>query len=712
MSAAAAATTPGTDTDAWRRASEIVPDGVYERCVGPLLRVTGWQGDATMIVEAMPHLGALRDLNDLRIALRHVGLRSSVTTATANQISSDLLPAVATLNGRPRVILSRSPAGFRLFDPETQTVTETKLYGDLRLCTFRKPIASELRTDKERRWFRSAIVRLRGDLGFVMALSLGINLLVLATPLFTMGVFNLVLPSESAPTLALGAAAVIGAVALEFRLRRERAMAVASATTRISNAVATAGFAKIVSFPYSMFDRSSVSRQISWLKQFEGVMSAFSGPVCAAMLDLPFVLLLLLAIGFIGGPLAIPPLIALILLVVVAILLAAPTERTARAATEANAAHAALLREALSSVRAIRDAGQESVWRARLAAAHRDAVAASVRAARLQALTQNICTALIALTTVAILAAGAVLAMDGAFSIGGLVAVTMLSGRVFGPVQTLLMRAHPLANARSAARRFEALLEMDVGRDGSSAPAVIRGFRGGVEYREVSFRFRDSERFALRGLDARIEPGDVVAVVGPNGSGKSLALKLTAGLYRPSAGLVVLDGAPLSQLHPSEIRAAVAYQPATPRYFYGTVAQNMRLAAPTATKAQIEAALDEAGVDLAAFQDGLETRMSAQGYDDLPSALRHRLALARLLVRDAPLTLIDMPAEFLEAVGTERLAAVVKARAGRSSFLIASSDPASVSFAEKFLILDKGRMKGLFNGPNAKGDPPDQARAS
>ena len=147
----------------------------------------------------------------------------------------------------------------------------------------------------------------------------------------------------------------------------------------------------------------------------------------------------------------------------------------------------------------------------------------------------------------------------------------------------------------------------------------------------------------MLGVSFDVAPGQIVGVAGPNGSGKSTLLKLVGGLCRPQAGAVMLDGVDIRQIDPKELRLAVAYLPQQSRLFHGTIGQNLRIVQPTATEAELHAALEAAGAldDVLALPHGLETRVGDQRSQQLPPSLVQRLAIARTLARQAPILLLD-----------------------------------------------------------------------
>ena len=683
---------------AWANARDVESDGLLDRCVEPILHALGWRGDQAQILEAMPHFKALSCISDLRLVFHHMGFQSKIETVAPEALSEDLLPAIWMNAERPMVALARrSDGGLRVFDPELQRHRIISPSGMLRLCALRAPLAAETADVKDRRWFRNALFNLSPDVGLLTGVSLFINLLVLAPPFFTMGVYNLVLPSEGLVLLGFVVAVAVLAVALELRLRRLRARMLATIAGRLSNAVGTAGVARVLSLPYAMFEKSSVSTQLNWLRQFEAVTGAFNGPVAPALCDLPFALALLIVVGLIGGPLVLPTLIAITLMISAALLLAPASERAARRATMMKATHTNLLREMLTSVDTIREAGAEPIWRSRLRAAHRESVSARVRAARLDTLRQNVNMLLIALASISTLAAGAVMVTDQRLNLGALIAVTMISARIYNPVTTLLMRLQAFRTARNAAKRFESLLSMETDRTLLDTPPVLRRFQGRVRLQELAFRYPNANSFALRGVDATIEPGQALGLVGPSGSGRSTLVKLLLGLYRPTSGSIWIDGVNLAQLHRVELRNAMAYAPSDPQFFYGTLAQNLRLAAPLATTEELEDVLQRCGVVLGAapFKDGLDTRLSARGFDALPAMTAQRIALARALLKKAPLTILNAPTALLGDGDQELLPQLLAERKGETTFIVATNRESVLQHCDAIMALVDGKMAGV-----------------
>jgi len=271
----------------------------------------------------------------------------------------------------------------------------------------------------------------------------------------------------------------------------------------------------------------------------------------------------------------------------------------------------------------------------------------------------------------------------------------LLTWRALSPFQLFLMLRSRFEQMRRSFADLDQLFQLPLERDPAlPAPSVQRQFRGQIGFAGVSLRYRADQDPALLGVSFEILPGEIVGVAGPNGSGKSTLLKLVSGLCRPQAGAVMLDGMDIRQIDPKELRLAVAYLPQQSRLFHGTIAQNISIVQPTATEADLHAALDAAGAleDVLALPDGLETRVGDQRSHHLPPSLVQRLAIARTLARQAPVLLLDEPASFLDRASDERLVETLRSLRGRTTVILVSHRPSHLALADRVFQFGQGRL--------------------
>jgi ATP-binding cassette, subfamily C, bacterial LapB len=290
---------------------------------------------------------------------------------------------------------------------------------------------------------------------------------------------------------------------------------------------------------------------------------------------------------------------------------------------------------------------------------------------------------------------GARAAMAGTMTIGALLTAMLLTWRALSPFQLFTVLLSRFEQMRRSFGDLDQLFRLPLERDPAlPAPSIQRQFRGHIGFSGVSLRYRADQDPALLGVTFDVAPGQIVGISGPNGSGKSTLLKLVAGLCRPQAGGVMLDGMDIRQIDPKELRLAVAYLPQQSRLFHGTVAQNLRIVQPTATEADLHAALDAAGAlqDVLDLPNGLETRIGDRRNLHLPPSLVQRLAIARTLVRQAPVLLLDEPASYLDRISDERLVETLRSLRGRTTVILVSHRPSHLAIADRVFQLSNGRL--------------------
>jgi ABC-type multidrug transport system fused ATPase/permease subunit len=291
------------------------------------------------------------------------------------------------------------------------------------------------------------------------------------------------------------------------------------------------------------------------------------------------------------------------------------------------------------------------------------------------------------------------MALDGAISVGGLVAVMALSWRVLAPLQVGFLSFTRLEQLRLGLTQLNRLMTLKREREAARLPTLPRTFSGDIAFNRVSFRYTATAEPALLGVSFAVSRGEVVAVAGPSGAGKSTLLALAAGLYQPQAGAVVLDGLDIRQLDPAELRTAIGWVAQDTHLFHGTVAQNLRLAQPTATDSEINQAAVESGLlgPVLTLPDGFHTRLTESLVRRLPDGFKQRLSLARAYVRRAPLYLLDEPAARLDDDASELLMRKLQDLRSHAAVLMVTHRPSHMRAADRLIWMDRGRV--VDDGP-------------
>jgi ABC-type bacteriocin/lantibiotic exporter with double-glycine peptidase domain len=378
------------------------------------------------------------------------------------------------------------------------------------------------------------------------------------------------------------------------------------------------------------------------------------------------------------------------------------TRRRLARTSEAKTHLQLLLLELIGKRSAIRHVNAEHVWIARYDALANRFAGQNYQAQLYDGFVQNLARSLVNLAGIGTLGLGTLMVMSGTMSAGALIAVMALVWRILSPLQTTFLTLTRLEQAILTFKLVNRMMEIGVERSPELKRSFQRKFKGQIIVNRLVFRYPRSTELTLRGIQLRATPGEVIALTGGSGTGKSTLLKIIAGLYPATGGAVLADGVDIRQLNPAEWRSAIAYAPSIASFFYGTVSQNMRLACPDASDADIARALAEVGLEINAeiFPEGLDTRLSAAAKERLPNAVEQQLLLARCFLKRASVYLLDSPANNLDSTGDAGLIAKIKSLKGKATVIFTTFRPSHMRLADRVVVLEGGLV--AMQGPPDK----------
>ncbi|MBF0130282.1 MAG: ATP-binding cassette domain-containing protein, partial [Alphaproteobacteria bacterium] len=239
--------------------------------------------------------------------------------------------------------------------------------------------------------------------------------------------------------------------------------------------------------------------------------------------------------------------------------------------------------------------------------------------------------------------------------------------------------------------------ERDTNRGRNALPTL----EGGLAFSRVSFRYTNDADPVLLGVNFKVDAGTVVGIAGPNGSGKSSLLKLATGIYRPQAGSVRVDNIDIRQMDPRDLRALISYAPQQCDVFFGTIAQNLYLAHPTATMEQLRWAASLAGLleEIEALPDGFNTRLFDGQGERMPHGFRQKLSLARAYLKPAPIMLFDEPGNGLDSKGDNAFVDAIQVLRKTTTIMIVSHRPSHLRLADMIVYMQDGyvRQTGTYD---------------
>ncbi|HEY8380559.1 MAG TPA: ATP-binding cassette domain-containing protein [Microvirga sp.] len=674
--------------------AEILDGSHFGACLVPLLAARGWSGARNSIAEALPHATSVMDLTDLRNTLSHLGLVTRKLRCSLSGLDPRLLPCLfVTAQGAPFVVQGLTEDGYLVFDG---TLRHTRVIdGNTRGIAYPFAHPGRLAVVREGKTILRLTHRFRRPIAVVLLLTVLLNLIAVVVPLANMVVYDQVIGAGDrsfALHLCAGVALLLAAEAA-FRLCRVRLQAFAAA--RIEFLLGTSILSHILHLPAGRIESASTASQAARIKELEQYRDACTGPLGEALIELPSIPIVLAVLAWIAGSLVLVPVVGLCILLVLVFLTGSILRRRIEAAGRARAARNEFLVELASHHRDIRTNAAEMRWAERHRELSADACRAHAQAQTAANLVQTLSQSVMMGSGMLMLVLGSHAAIAGTMTVGALLSAMLLTWRALSPFQLFLVLRSRFEQMRRSFADLDQLFQLPLERNPNlPAPSVQRQFRGRITFGGVSLRYRADQDPALLGVSFEVAPGEIIGIAGANGSGKSTLLKLVAGLCRPQAGAVMIDGIDIRQIDPKELRFAVSYLPQQSRLFHGTIAQNLRIVQPTATTPELHAALDSAGAleEVLALPHGLETRVGDQHAESLPPSLVQRLVIARALVRQAPILLLDEPGRFLNRASDERLTDTLRALRGKTTVILVSHRPSHLAFADRVFHLSGGRL--------------------
>lgn len=644
-------------------------------------------------------------------AASRAGLAAKVVRRPLERIDQALLPVVLITAGDDACVLlgwDATGENARLLFPESGQGSVSLPRAELLqrysgIAIFARPHfrfdkrTPEVGKVKLRHWFWGAL----GDQWLiyrdVLVAALLINVFALAMPLFSMNVYDRVIPNralETLWTLALGLAMVIG-VDIILRLLRGHFIDLASA--RIDCQLSAQIMERVLGVRMDARP-AAVGAFAANLRSFETVRDFITSASVTTFIDLPFALLFLLVIGLISWPMVFPVLIAIVFVVVYAYVLQHKMHELSESTYRAGALRNATLVESLTALETIKTQGAESVMQSKWEKSVAFLAQISNQMRFLSAAATNGAMEVQQLINVVIIILGVYLIGEGELSTGGLIACTMLASRAVAPLGQmvgLLMQYH---NAKTALSSLDQVMESPVERPADAAFVHRPELRGEIEFRDVVFSYPGQPVTALKGVTFHIAAGEKVVIIGRIGSGKTTLQKLLLGLYQPTSGAVAIDGVDVRQLDPADLRRNIGYVSQDTTLFYGSLRENIAIGAPYADDATIVAAAETAGLSefVNRHPNGFDMLISERG-DSLSGGQRQGVAIARALLMDPPILLLDEPTSSMDFSAEQLFKQQLKTVAAHKTTIIVTHRNSLLELATRVIVIDDGQV--VADGP-------------
>ena len=546
-------------------------------------------------------------------------------------------------------------------------------------------------------WFRDTLKRSRWLYIDAIAASLLINLIGLATPLFVMNVYDRVVPNQAEATLWVLAVGICGVFFFDLLLKTLRGLCLDLAGKKTDLIVSATLFERIVGMAMK-FRPARVGSFAQNIHEFQNLRDFLASLTLASVIDLPFTLLILAVIAMIGGHLVWIPLLAFPLVALIGWALQRPLADTMQRTMALAAERQSSLIESLAGLDAVKVNNAESerqyIWEQTIGTLSR----LELRARMLSSLAMNSTMLLQQLAGVAVIVLGVYQIIAGNLSMGGLIACYMLSSRALGPLTQISGLLTRYQQAKVTLDSVNQMMELPQERHEDERPLKRQALQGAVEFRQVDFHYPDQQQAALQKINLVVRPGEKIGIIGRSGSGKSSLAKLIVGLYQADSGSLLVDGIDVRQLDVSDLRYNIGYVPQDIQLFSGTLRDNLVSGARYVEDELVLQAAELAGVHEFArlHPKGYELQVGERG-QNLSGGQRQNVALARALLLDPPILLLDEPTSAMDNTGEERLKQRLSAVIGSKTLLLVSHRASMLSLVDRLIIIDRGQI--IADGP-------------
>ena len=444
---------------------------------------------------------------------------------------------------------------------------------------------------------------------------------------------------------------------------------------------------------------SSIGAFANNLGEFESIRNFITSATISTLIDLPFVALFLIVIAYIGGPLVYVPLAGIPVILIYGLIVQKPLRTSVEHVMRTSAKKNANLIESLLGAETIKTTRAEGQMQRKWEQSIGNIAHWGIRSRFLSASTTNVAIFIQQISTVAVVTYGVYLASMNELSLGGLIAAVILTSRAMAPMAQVANITSHFHEARSALKTLNSIMSLPVEREAARRYIHKDSTAGNIEFDRVSFAYPGQAGLnALNDVSFKISSGERVGIIGKTGSGKSTIQKLILGLYKPSKGIIKLDGLDIQQIDPVSLRRHIGYVPQDITLFNDTLRENIILGAPFVENEQILKVADIAGVTEYSnnHPKGLDMPLGERG-SALSGGQRQSVIIARALLRDPSILVLDEPSNSMDNTTEAKLLNRLIEYLDQQTLILVTHRASMLKLVDRLVVLDRGHV--IADGP-------------
>lgn len=649
---------------------------------------------------------AFGDMEMLRAA-KALSLKASLVKSTFSRLVSTNLPAIAkAVDGSYFVIARVNEKQILVHDlrkPQPETVSPEVLEqfwtGELILLTRRGGVLQGLQEHFDIRWFIPSLIKYRKFFGEVLIASFFLQLFALVTPIFFQVVMDKVLVHRGYTTLDVLAIGFLAVAIFEAILGGLRNYVFSHTTNRVDVELGSRLYHHLVSLPLAYFQSRQVGQSVARVRELDSIRNFITGTALTLVIDLAFTVVFFGVMWYYSPALTMIVMATIPLYVLLSVFITPILKARLDDKFKHGAQNQSFLVESISGMETVKSMAVEPQmqrhWENQLA----QYVTASFRAQNLNNIANQVAGFINKLMTVGLIWYGAHLVMRGEITIGQLVAINMLAGRVSGPILKIVQLWQDFQQAGISIERLGDILNTPKEPGFNPNRSTLPQLKGQVNFEHIRFRYRHDGPLILDGIHLQVKPGEVIGIVGKSGSGKSTLTKLIQRLYTPEAGRVLIDGVDLATVDTAWLRKHIGVVLQENFLFNRSIRENIALTNPGLPMEAVVQAAQMAGAHefVAELPEAYDTLVGEHG-SNLSGGQRQRLAIARALITNPRILIFDEATSALDYESERKIqdnmATICK---GRTVFIIAHR-LSTVRQCDRIIVVDKGRI--VEQGPH------------
>ncbi|HON58055.1 MAG TPA: type I secretion system permease/ATPase [Smithella sp.] len=645
-------------------------------------------------------------------AANRADLSSRVLMKSLEEISSVQLPAILLLHDKQacllvetnavaneyKIILPQSGGGEKIISKDylEKIYTGYAIFIRPRYLTEKKSLTAE-QAAKSQHWFWGTILESWRIYRDVFLAAFLINVFGLVGIFYVLNVYDRVIPNSATETLWVLSIGVIVIYVFAVLMRALRSYFIDEAAKKTNLKISAMLLQKILDLKLEARPQS-IGSFTKNLQEFESIRDFITSFSITAVIDLPFTLLGIFVVWWIGSYIVLIHLVVIAILIVYAYFIQAPLQRVVEKTIKASAQKNAILVEGVAGLETIKMLGAEG----QIQRAWEEAVSYisqwGNKSRMLSSSVQDVSYFLQNLLIVAVVIAGVYMITAGKLTQGGLIALVILSRQVIAPMAQVVNLATRYHHANEALKTLDEIMKLPVERPAGKTFLPRKRFNGVIGVKNLSFAYPGQTTNALNNITLEIGAGEKVGIIGPVGSGKTTLGKLILGLYEPTSGMVTMDGTDIRQIDPAELRHFLGYVPQDITLFRGTVWDNITMGAHDVDDQIVINAAQIAGVTdfIKKHPAGFDMMIEEFGRG-LSGGQRQSVAIARAILLDPPVLVLDEPTSNMDNRSEIKLKGYLEKAVQGKTLVLITHRASLLDMVNRLIVIDNGAI--VADGP-------------